>query len=236
MAKNYWLGTTDGDWNTATNWSLGTVPVGTNEVVVPKDATVAILGYDASAAEMASFIVEDGCSIQIGGGSTGIPLTLDVADAGDISIGTTARAFLDGTLKLLTISGGAKKVVIPETATITTLTMTNKSAAQIDTAITTANLSDGSKLTYGIAGSTTAIIGTATIVGTGSTILYNSTGKITACTCRDGGKLDGSGDSRSTTIETFTLYGGGAALIDPNLRFTLSNGIVLAQGTTVTGK
>ncbi|MBL4605147.1 MAG: T9SS type A sorting domain-containing protein [Flavobacteriaceae bacterium] len=41
---NTWTGTTDTDWDTATNWSLGTVPTGTTDVLIPNVANDPIAG------------------------------------------------------------------------------------------------------------------------------------------------------------------------------------------------
>lgn len=46
MASNYFLGTTSGDWTTATNWSLGVVPVAADDVYLTASAVDISSGLD----------------------------------------------------------------------------------------------------------------------------------------------------------------------------------------------
>ncbi len=39
MSSTVWSGTTDSDWNTASNWKYGSVPVATQDISIPKDLT-----------------------------------------------------------------------------------------------------------------------------------------------------------------------------------------------------
>ena len=60
MATNYYLGT--GDWDETTSWSLGSVPVNAEDVLVDA-GSYAIPGFDASAVDLTS--------LRIGAGFTG---------------------------------------------------------------------------------------------------------------------------------------------------------------------
>jgi len=68
MAGSYcdWIGTTDGDYETATNWS-GIVPITTDYVRIVQTATQAIdTNLDQSAVDLRDFVVEKDCPVVIG--------------------------------------------------------------------------------------------------------------------------------------------------------------------------
>jgi len=85
MATKQWIGTTDGDWNTAGNWSASGVPSANDNVYVPDGATVAIDGYDNSGTALSSFEVKAGSTTTFGSIASGIvtSLDLDVGGTGD---------------------------------------------------------------------------------------------------------------------------------------------------------
>lgn len=92
-SQKTWLGTTDGDWGTATNWDDGEVPEAGDDVIVPAGATVNIAGSSDDAVALASVTVEDGCSITIG--TEGTPLEIDLADSGTFNFGGTGVCHID---------------------------------------------------------------------------------------------------------------------------------------------
>jgi hypothetical protein len=47
-ATNTWTGATDSDWDTASNWSLATVPTGTSDVIIPSGVTTPVSSGDIS--------------------------------------------------------------------------------------------------------------------------------------------------------------------------------------------
>lgn len=65
-SKCYWEGGTDGDYETAANWS-GIVPVSTDSVRIAKTASQAIdTNLDQSAVDLKDFLVEKDCEVEIG--------------------------------------------------------------------------------------------------------------------------------------------------------------------------
>lgn len=78
MAIKYWNGATDTAYTTATNWDGGVAPIAADTVIIRADAVNGIAGSDQSATALASFIVQPGCTIDIG--SSGSPLIIACDD------------------------------------------------------------------------------------------------------------------------------------------------------------
>lgn len=98
MATIKWIGGNSGNentYNTAANWSGGSAPTTNDTVVIPRDAAYDIDGYDASATTLTAFIVEEGCSVNIG--STTTPLQVSPASFRYDGSGTTAVFNFNGT-------------------------------------------------------------------------------------------------------------------------------------------
>lgn len=91
-AQNVWLGTTDGDFGTAGNWSTH-VPEAGDDIIVPAAATVNIDGSSDDAIALETFTVGDGCTVTIGTVDT--YLELDLADSKAAHLGGTGNAYLD---------------------------------------------------------------------------------------------------------------------------------------------
>lgn len=75
------------DYGVADNWSLGAIPVATNDVIIPAGASAILYGLNQSAVQLASFTQEEGHANAIGrwaqGGHTAMtlyPLRIDIAD------------------------------------------------------------------------------------------------------------------------------------------------------------
>ena len=195
----------------------------THNVFIPREATYAIDGFDASAdGQLSSFTYEEGCSVILGAG--GKPLVLDV-DTGTTLLAGSGRVNLGGDLGTLTIAGEAD-VLVQAVASHAVVNIIS-GAAKLLAAITTLNMSDGI-LTFGNAGQSTIALGTANILGEGK-LVYNTSGTLGTANIKDEGTLDGGEDPRAATITTLNLYRGGT-LIDPWARFTLTNDVILQEG------
>ena len=66
MAQHSWWGTTDNSWNTAANWSNGSVPAATDDVSIPAGSADITSGLDQSAVALGTMQVEKGYSGKIG--------------------------------------------------------------------------------------------------------------------------------------------------------------------------
>jgi len=78
MPTNIWQGAT-GAWSTATNWSLGTVPVTGDTVIIPAAATVSITsGLTQDLVNLLAMIIEPDCTIDIG--LVGTPLYITIRE------------------------------------------------------------------------------------------------------------------------------------------------------------
>ena len=227
MATNRWIGGTSGNettYTTAANWSLGSAPAGTNDVIIPKDAAYNITGSDQSSTALASFTIEDGCGITIGTGA--VPLLIQATVC---TLGNSGTVNIGGTIPTLTLKGSGA-TVIPTGATLTTVNVIAGSP-QVLSAATTMTVSGGN-VTWGYCGVSEIALGTVNVEGSGRCI-YNSSGLLGIANVKNGGTLDGSGDLRTTTITTTNFYRGGI-IKDPYLRFTYTNKIDLKDGATVT--
>lgn len=110
---NIWLGTTDTDYGTATNWSLGTVPVEGEDVVIPAEATRAIAASDQSAVPLVSFIIEDGYGEDIGDADS----FLQVSITDDAPAATKVDLAPTGTIVSLDLGDTAVPITIRNSGT-----------------------------------------------------------------------------------------------------------------------
>jgi hypothetical protein len=60
---NSWTGTTDTDWDTTTNWSLGAIPTGTTDVIIPAGISISAAG----SINVQNLIIESGASLTVTG-------------------------------------------------------------------------------------------------------------------------------------------------------------------------
>lgn len=91
MALVIWLGTTDGDVTTGTNWSGGSQPTTGDDVIIT--GTVSIDGGTLSAAgNLASFVVRDYSGTI---GSEDAALVIDLAASSTVTIDGSAKMYLD---------------------------------------------------------------------------------------------------------------------------------------------
>ena len=60
---NSWTGTTDTDWDTTTNWSLGAIPTGTTDVIIPAGTSISAAGN----INVQNLIIESGASLTVTG-------------------------------------------------------------------------------------------------------------------------------------------------------------------------
>lgn len=99
---NQWTNTAGGNWGTATNWSLGTVPAAADTVVIALNGSYTV-NVDVSAA-FASLVV---------GGSSGTQ-TLNVAGPGVLNVGGSATFNTNGALVL----GAGGTITGPDTVLV----------------------------------------------------------------------------------------------------------------------
>lgn len=108
LAQNTWISTSSGSWNTPGNWSAGTVPAATDEVIIPSGTATPVIASGVSA--LAKYVeVQVGASLSISSGGS-----LSVVSSKLISDPSFTAAFQNlGTVQisgLLIISGSASKV------------------------------------------------------------------------------------------------------------------------------
>jgi len=79
MADNVWLGGTSTAWNTAGNWSTGSVPTSSDNVLFDHRAQRDCAGFDASAVTLASLRITSGYTYSIGTYAAGVLTRLRVS-------------------------------------------------------------------------------------------------------------------------------------------------------------
>lgn len=100
MATVLWTGTTDGDWNTVTNWSTGTVPVAGDDVIFNTSSRDVTISSSISSITYDSLKILDGFTGKLGVSGT----KLDV-NATSLLIATDqAEVHLDGDYTTVVLS------------------------------------------------------------------------------------------------------------------------------------
>lgn len=158
---NSWTGTTSTDWNTASNWGTGAVPVSTDNVTI--DASVALQPAVGSAQTVKNLTTDAGSTISL---NAALNLTGSLVNNGTIS-GT-------GVLSL----NGAAAQNIYGTGTLTNLTVSNTAA---DVTIT-----DGSTSLKG-----TLIVNSGAVLNSGGFLTLKSTESGTARVGNSAGTING---------------------------------------------
>ena len=222
-----WTGAVSGDYSVAGNWSNG-VPtsggVNGDTAIIPTGVTRAITGGDYSAATLAAFVVQPGCTIGIG--TLALPLkiyatTVEVLGSGPV--------YLDGGI-LVTVTSGCRTLTIGSNATVTTLNALDGAVTTILPAVAAINAYGGTTI-FGTPYVTTAAAGVMNIFS-GASVVYNSVGTVTTTHIYDGGTLDLSGDLRPVTFTNLTQDSGGQ-IIESLQRIVVTNWYRPGGGTLV---
>jgi len=95
MATDIWVGTTDGDWATATNWSLGTVPVPADDVVIGSQYTTALTASDASGTNLTSLTIGKGYGDTLGSIAVGLDITAMQIAATTVNLACSNVTYMD---------------------------------------------------------------------------------------------------------------------------------------------
>jgi len=239
MATLIWTGATDGVFGTATNWlveSTGAVseaaPATDDNIIIPNDANVSqdIVGDDHNDVFIDKFIIEDGCSLNIG--TPQEPLRLGAKDAADWTWGGDGEYHIQvaantagvdeiaiqgaGAYHLASYSGErlADDLNITNAAATVYVAWRDSETAVIDTKIVSAGTlylgtsvatGDPAAITLVLTGGTcVSKCGLAAVTNTGATHTHYA-GTITAATMYDGTLYLVGGE-----LDTAHIYSGGA--------------------------
>ena len=74
MAGNIWLSTADGNYATASNWSLGHVPIASEDVIIPARSPSIVSGLDQSTVAIGGLYVKDGYDGTLGDPSNSLSI------------------------------------------------------------------------------------------------------------------------------------------------------------------
>jgi hypothetical protein len=222
-----WTGATSGDYSVAGNWSNG-VPtsgdVNGDTAIIPSGVTRSITGGDYSAAHLAAFIVQPGCTVSIG--TLALPLKIY---ATTVRVMGSGAVYLDGGT-LTTVVSSCRTLTIGANATVTTLDSLDGSVTTVLPAVATINAYGGT-IIFGTPYITTAAAGVLSIFS-GASVVYNSVGTVTTTHIYNGGTLDLSGDLRPVTFTSLTQDAGGK-IIESMQRLVMTNWYRPEGGTLV---
>lgn len=97
-ATNTWTGTTNTDWNTATNWSTGSVPLACNNVTIANVANDPIIDEAAGTPAVCNDItIESGAILTINAAKA-LTVSGDITNNGDFVLESGATILVDGTI------------------------------------------------------------------------------------------------------------------------------------------
>ena len=220
MATVLWTGDTDGDWNTATNWSSGTVPVGGDDVIFNASSRDVTISSSLALINYASLKVLDGFTGKLGVAGT----KLDV-NATSLLIATDqAQVHLDGDYTTAVVSdifpgtAASPKVTFGTSSTFTTFRVTGGQAAVELASSTVSNvqLLTAPQATISIlstAGTVTNILmdsGTITTADSlttadvsGGTLILTQAAAVTTVNLTGAGTLEHNGTGTVATLNVF---------------------------------
>jgi hypothetical protein len=198
MAVRTWAGddaTTPYDWSVTGNWVEGSVPVSTDEVVIPAGSQKITAGLNQSAVTLAGLTVESGYDKDIGssGGELQVALSapasiqtsggqqffdfgssnvnVEVLGSGGASTGQRAINFIGSNLATVSIVGGSVGIASApaDSATVATLRILGGNVwLGTNVTLTTCNLYNGSFLQQCSSTTTTIYDGRLTSRGSGT--------------------------------------------------------------------
>jgi hypothetical protein len=96
-----WIGYTDTNWGTASNWCGGSVPTSSTNVVIPSGGNQPVI---SSAATCNNLTISSGATLQISGSNT-LTINGDLVNSGTFTPGSSSTVILNGGIE--TISGNA---------------------------------------------------------------------------------------------------------------------------------
>lgn len=105
------------DWNTAANWSTGSVPTGSDNVVITEGAFDILYGLDQSSVSLAQLAVNRPFTGTVGDPANGYYLRIDATDVG---IRASNQVLLDGAVTTVVVSAlprGSDAFVLKESGT-----------------------------------------------------------------------------------------------------------------------
>ena len=239
MAVRTWAGndaTTPYDWSVAGNWEEGSVPVSTDEVVIPAGSQKITAGLNQSAVTLAGLQVERGYDQNIGTSAGYLQIGLsaaaslqttagqqffdfgssnvniEVLGSGSAATGQSAINIIGSNLATVSIISGSVGIAtaLAKSATVATLRVLGGSVWCGDNVtLTTLNLYGGSVLQQCSSTTSTVYSGTLTTKGTGTITTANL--------------YSGTFTGNSTgTITTLNGYGGSIVLDGSGLARTIT--------------
>ncbi|MCK9422826.1 MAG: T9SS type A sorting domain-containing protein [Bacteroidales bacterium] len=223
-SNTQWTGTTNTDWNTASNWLGGTVPVATSDVVIPSGGNQPTIG--AAGALCSNLTINNGAILTIGG-AYNLTISGNFTNNGTFAPGTgtityngtSAQNILNVTYQNLTVNNSGGVSLIDNTVVNGTLTLT---AGSLNLGSNSLTINGNTSVTSG------TLYGT-----TSSNLIINGTGALSgALTFASGGQY----------LNSLTLNrtSSGSATLNSNLTFgpgtsTLTNGnLVVNSSCTLT--
>ena len=132
--RNTWTGNTNTDWNTASNWSLGSVPVSSDPVFLPNASNQPIIGASTSATAN-NIIIQNGSILNIASGGTLTPSGTITLNPGAAITGSYAGITGNATLQQNIVGQRGFRLFANPFST----SQTNLSGSGLNATTTTAN-------------------------------------------------------------------------------------------------
>ncbi len=221
---NKWVGGTTNSttvWAVAANWSLGSVPVSGEYVVLPAGASYGITGTDATATKLSGLDIEYGFTQNIGSATTPLQLSMSTAsNLSTVTLGGTGTVHLSvadaSRINIIAAGAGATGTyglnLTGDTAQAASTTIDISAAVNQKIAIgTNAGTSVEADVIVLRGGATVMLYGGLTDrAGTDAPTLYMTDGVLTSeaalkTVTQDGGTLTIDG---SAAVTTLTVSGG----------------------------
>ncbi len=157
---NSWTGSTNTSWETSSNWSMGSVPISTNDVIIPNVTNKPIINSSAVAKNLT---INTNSSLTISGSNT-LSISGSFTKNGTFNAGTSGTVVLNGTAQ--SISG---------TLTFNNLTLSGSGAK-------TFALSPTVNGTLSLEGTASVVVSGSGVVtyGTNAALQYNKSSSYTA--------------------------------------------------------
>ncbi|MGL1890792.1 MAG: hypothetical protein OCD02_04160 [Spirochaetaceae bacterium] len=209
-STNIWYGSVDTDWDTIGNWSLGSVPVAAQNIIIPSTTNNPILATDTP--NLKSLEIRTGAILDTAGNSLNVVYTTSgtgkVSGGGSIvSSGGNLTLYELDSLGILDISGG--NLFLGFDSTVDNLVFSNISlsptqnltvgSAEFDTV--TLNVQPAKE--FLITGSLTLTGGDSTVNADNALLSINSTvGSIFEVNLNNGSDIDITGNGSSSIITT----------------------------------
>jgi hypothetical protein len=219
MASNTWTTKAGGNWTASSNWSGGSVPTTTDDVLIqsnPAATSAYTVTYNEISDTIDSLTIKDAFATLSWAGTDALTVsTFTTLTSGTLKVATSGGTFNTGTL---TVSGGTLNESLGTVSDSGALTLTTGSIVQSGGTLSAASLAASSTGIFNQTGGSTSITGNASFANSGAATL---SGTFTA------GTLAVTDNMTIGGTVTTSSGGGGATIASSGKTITMTSGSVL---------